>query len=220
MVTATGNNLTLCGDMTRRSLLCRLDPGCERPELLTFASEPAALVKQHRWTYLVAALTILRAYHIAGRPQQPARLGSFAEWSDWVRGALIWLGEADPVASMETIRSTDPNLEALSTVLAQWKAVIGSRRVTARVIIDRATAARAPGPLAGLKHEFTHPELREALLVVAGDGGAISGRRLGRWLSAQENRMVEGLSIKRGGKTEGSTFWALHDATEVARHEP
>jgi putative DNA primase/helicase len=35
---ATGNNLQLEGDLIRRSLLCRLDPGCERPELRVFDS--------------------------------------------------------------------------------------------------------------------------------------------------------------------------------------
>ena len=36
LVTATGNNLVLIGDMTRRGLLSRLDPQVERPELRTF----------------------------------------------------------------------------------------------------------------------------------------------------------------------------------------
>ena len=47
-VTATGNNLALLGDMTRRSLLCRLDPKCERPELRRFDAEPVAAAKADR----------------------------------------------------------------------------------------------------------------------------------------------------------------------------
>ena len=30
---ATGNNLQIAGDLTRRTLLCTLDARCERPEL-------------------------------------------------------------------------------------------------------------------------------------------------------------------------------------------
>ena len=41
-MTATGNNLVLVGDMTRRALLCRLDPERERPELRRFDSDPVA----------------------------------------------------------------------------------------------------------------------------------------------------------------------------------
>ena len=39
-VTATGNNLVLVGDMTRRAMMCRLDPQHERPELRRFATDP------------------------------------------------------------------------------------------------------------------------------------------------------------------------------------
>ena len=35
------------------------------------------------------------------------------EWSDTVRSALTWLGEADPVASMDTSRAEDPDATAL-----------------------------------------------------------------------------------------------------------
>ena len=35
---ATGNNIQLVGDMTRRVILCSLDPNMERPELRTFRS--------------------------------------------------------------------------------------------------------------------------------------------------------------------------------------
>ena len=36
LFTATGNNLILAGDLTRRSIRCELDAKCERPELREF----------------------------------------------------------------------------------------------------------------------------------------------------------------------------------------
>ena len=36
MIFATGNNLTLVGDLCRRAIVCRLDAGTERPELRRF----------------------------------------------------------------------------------------------------------------------------------------------------------------------------------------
>lgn len=100
-VFATGNNLTLEGDMTRRAIRATLDAGVERPELRAFDRDPLAMVTAQRGDYVTAGLTVLRAYHIAGRPQQRAPLGSFTDWSRWVRDALIWLGEADPCDTME-----------------------------------------------------------------------------------------------------------------------
>ncbi len=85
MVTATGNNLVLIGDMARRALLCQLDPQCERPELRVFADDPVQLVQADRGKYLTAALTVLRAFQVAGLPKQCDPLGSFHDWSRRVR---------------------------------------------------------------------------------------------------------------------------------------
>ena len=56
-----------------------------------------------RGKYIAACLTICRAYIAAGRPGKLNRLASFGGWSDTVRSALVWLGEADPVKSMDTV---------------------------------------------------------------------------------------------------------------------
>ena len=82
LITATGNNLVIKGDLTRRSVVCRLDPKVERPELRQFTYDPIADAKDNRGELVAAALTILRAYHVAGRPNRPPRLQSFEQWSD------------------------------------------------------------------------------------------------------------------------------------------
>ncbi|MDI3308525.1 MAG: hypothetical protein QJR07_15645 [Acetobacteraceae bacterium] len=211
-VTATGNNLALIGDMTRRALLCRLDPKCERPELRRFSRNPVEAVKADRGRYVAAALTVLRAFHVAGRPKQSDPLGSFEAWSRWVRDALLWLDEADPVQTMEEARALDPKLDALNAVVAQWRQVIGTERVSVRDIIDRATQTHTPegkpfGPPP--KPEFTHPDFREALLTVAGEGGAINSRRLGKWLLAHQDRVVSGCRIVRRGLSGGILMWQV-----------
>ena len=203
---ATGNNLTLQGDMTRRAVRATLDAGVERPELRAFDRDPAAMVTAKRGDYVTASLTILRAYHIAGRPQQTTPLGSFVDWSRWVRDALVWLGEADPCETMESVRGSDPKLEALTTVLTQWHAVIGDERVTVHQLIDRATEKRSQ---LYDRSEFVHAEFREALLAIAGDGGAINGRRLGRWIGAHQNRIVAGLKLVSAGLSAGRMRWRL-----------
>ena len=206
---ATGNNLTLQGDMTRRAVRATLDAGVERPELRAFDRDPAAMVTVHRGDYVAAALTILRAYHVAGRPQQTTPLGSFVDWSRWVRDALVWLGEADPCETMESLRGTDPRLEALTAVLTQWHAVVGEERVTVHQLIDRATEKRSQ---LYDRTEFVHAEFREALLAIAGEGGAINGRRLGRWIGAHQNRIVAGLKLVSAGMSAGRARWRLMNA--------
>ncbi|WP_096700144.1 PriCT-2 domain-containing protein [Magnetospirillum sp. 15-1] len=213
MVFATGNNLTVVGDMTRRAIRCTLDAGVERPELREFDRDPVATVTATRGDYVAAALTILRAFHLAGRPQQTTPLGSFTEWSRWVRDGLIWLGEADPCATMEEVRGADPKLEALTTVIEQWHTHLGSRRVSVKEVIDVATD-QAPGLYT--RGDFINPEFREALLAVAGDGGAINGRRLGKWLSANQGRIVNTMRIVPDGIISGISRWRLRGSSDEA----
>ena len=61
------------------------------------------MVLADRGKYIAACLTICRAYIAAGRPDKLPKLASFGDWSDTVRSALVWLGEADPVKSMDTV---------------------------------------------------------------------------------------------------------------------
>lgn len=211
-ILATGNSLVIAGDMTRRALVCNLDAGVERPELREFDFNPVEMAKRGRAGYLVDVLTILRAFHVAGSPRQAKPLGSFDAWSDRVRSALIWLGVADPCATMERTRKSDPKLSSLREVLRGLHKAFGNGRVRVREIINEATSsagAFAPGSSLTIK-EYKHPDLREALLSVAGDGGAINSRRLGKWLSANLGRPVDGLRlIEAGDDRDGVKLWMV-----------
>ena len=150
LITATGNNLVIKGDLTRRAVVCRLDPKVERPELRQYAYDPIADAKDNRGELVAAALTILRAYHVAGRPNRPPRLQSFEQWSDTVRGALMWLGAGDPAGTMDRLRKADPVLASLTAVLHAWRDAFGFEPTTAREAIEaaddrRRSARRADG---------------------------------------------------------------------------
>lgn len=206
---------------TRRAIMCTIDSGEERPELRVFKRNPLAMVRVDRNKYVIAALTVLRAYIVAGKPTQMTPtgtpvtlLGSFEEWSDLIRSALIWLGEADPCNTMEKIRKKDPKLGAMVTVVSQWLEVIGyGASVTAKQLIDHATKTRDGYSLKG---DFEHPEFRDALLVVAGDGGAINSLRLGKWLGANQDRYVLGYKIIEAGERGGSKLWKLEPKEPAA----
>ena len=206
-LTATGNNLVIAGDMTRRVVVARLNAGVERPELREFDFEPVAQAKAERVSYVVAALTILLAFRAAGSPKQAKPLGSFEAWSRLVRDALIWLGCGDPVKTMEQARDKDPKLGELAEVLSHWKTALGTDGITVRRIIDKATR-QTTGTLVG-KSDYDFPDMREALLAVAGQGGVINGRRLGKWLSAQTDRIVGGRRIEQVGTDHSAVLWRV-----------
>jgi hypothetical protein len=83
---ATGNNLRLTGDTCRRVFLARLDAQTETPYARDFAFDPAQRCESDRMRYVVAALTIIRAFIVAGRPKLgKGRTASFEMWDDLVR---------------------------------------------------------------------------------------------------------------------------------------
>jgi hypothetical protein len=203
-VAANGNNLVISGDLTRRTIICHLDAKTERPEQRTFDWNPVPVVKANRGAFVVAALTILRAYQVADRPGRPPPLGSFATWSDLVRGALIWLGCADPVVTMEEIRHADPVLSLLQMVMSAWRQTFGREQVTTAQVI-KAAMERANT----FEGQFSNEHLREAILIVAGRGGAISNDALGKWLSKNKGQIVDGARFEEVGKRQGVTVWTL-----------
>jgi putative DNA primase/helicase len=107
------------------------------------------------------------------------------------------------------MRGADPKLEGLTMVIEQWHAVIGGARVSVKEAIDAAVEQRANG---FGRPEFVHPDFREALLAVAGEGGAISGRRLGKWIGANQNRIVGGFKFVADGVVSGIARWRLVDS--------
>lgn len=104
---ATGCNIEPVGDTVRRVLMCRFDTP-ERPQERTgFRYDlEGGYALEHRGELLSAALTILRAYHVAGRPVRPLpSWGSFTAWSGLVRQALVWTGLPDPFLTQQRASS-------------------------------------------------------------------------------------------------------------------
>jgi hypothetical protein len=144
VLTATGNNLTIKGDLTRRSVVSRLDPKVAQPELRDFAYDPIADAKENRGELVAAVLTVLRAYHVAGRPKRPTPpLQSFVKWSDTVRGPLMWFGQGDPVGTMARLREADPTIINLKAVLTAWRDEFGADPTTAKDAVNAADATVA-----------------------------------------------------------------------------
>lgn len=184
-VFATGNNIRLVGDMTRRVILCTLDPKTERPELRQFKNDPFAMVMSDRGAFIAAALTICRAYAVAGYPGQCRPLASFEDWSKVVRSALVWLGCVDPVETMEQARADDPDTASLRSLLRAWRTEFIGEYVTTGRAIERSKD--------NYNGQYTAPDLHHAMQGVAETKGVLSAIRLGKFLSSKRGRIIDGL---------------------------
>jgi hypothetical protein len=188
---ANGNNLTVAGDLVRRTIVMELDANSETPETRQFKNNPVAMVKAHRGRYIAAALTIGRAYVVAGSPGRPSPVPSFEGWSDLVRGALLWLGCADPVATMATARAEDPTRAMFGAIMESWPT--DQAMYSAAELVSLAEQADGMGRLAW-------PDWSEAAHRVALDKrGKLSAEALGKWLARQKNKRIGGWKLARVG---------------------
>lgn len=197
---ATGNNLVIAGDLTRRCLLGSLDAQAERPELRSFNVDVIGEAHAGRGELVVAALTILRAWHVARTRGECVNIGPFGSFTDWsrrVREPLIWLGEDDPCDTVDKVRANDPLRDELGTVLLQWKDHLGLNSArTVQEVIERALSV---------------PTFYTALMNVAASktGGTVSNARLGRWLKRIQGKIVNGLKLVQDGHSYGYPVWRL-----------
>jgi len=197
--TATGNNLAFRGDLAVRALVCRLDARLERPEERSFMiADLKGHITEHRHELVAAALTIPRAYVLAGEPDQKLKpWGGFDEWSRTVRAALVWSGMPDPCATRQHVIEDDPDREQAATLLSAWHSEVGA---------DPIQIARLVGLAANT------PELRAALLGVAAarnDGGQIDPRRLSWWCREWRDRVVSGLVLAKDKDYGKSASWRV-----------
>ncbi|WP_027133430.1 hypothetical protein [Geminicoccus roseus] len=197
---ATGNNITIAGDLTTRVLICRIDPQVERPEERTFQVDLHQEVPARRGELAVAALTIIRAYLAAGSPKQELpTFGRFEAWQQWCRFPLVWLGMADPCLTRAAAEARDPVREKLSQLTGAWYDAFGSDEMTLAAAIKQAPDA-----------------LRDAMHVAAGDRDGINLRKLGWFVARHEGRIEDGRRFEKGEGRRTGLLWRVVTADELA----
>ena len=189
---ATGNNLEVAGDMGRRTLVCRLDPQTERPDLVEHDFDPREEAAEKRTQLVSAGLTILRAYIAAGRPKQSTPIGSFREWN-LVRDALLWLGLPDPAVTRERIMLDDPMKSELAGLLDAWVAALGDREY-------------GLAEIGAMGEEARSPEIKElyGALVAMTRNGQFNTKSIGRLLLKHKDRIVGGRVLRSYADSAGS----------------
>lgn len=204
---ATGNGMSCVADTARRVIPCDLDPRREDPESRGDFRHPHLLeyVKAH-WPELnAAALTILRAFHNAGRPRhRGAVLGSFEGWDALARAASIWCGCGDPDGRERLAADGDASREALRVALSAWHEQWGTDAETTAA--EACTAAAA------------HPELRAALEGIVDDD--LTPTTLGFALRKFKGRQVAGLSFAAGKRSNTGQRWRVASSPMITPSSP
>ena len=198
LICVTGNNLVVAGDLTRRTLLGPLDAKCERPELRAFNTDVIETIRAQRGRLVVAALTILRAWHVAREKERLSLspFGSFEQWSRRVREPLVLARLRRSLRDGSVGEGQRPGREALLAVVMQWEKNLGlNQAYTVQQIIG---------------HAINDVDFHAALSAVAAHrGGMLSNRNLGVWLNRVKGKIVNGLKLMHHGNLHGYPLWKL-----------
>jgi hypothetical protein len=212
MVFGTGVNFTLKGDLRGRSVRAKMDAGMDAPQTRKFSNDFTSMVMEDRGRFVLAALTILRAWFVAkaqGEFVDIDPFGGFEGWSSSVREALVWLGEADPCLTVEQISADDPERAVLLAVITQWEECLGAsslsggRSYTSAELIAEAEHVRFQ--VSGNGVGFYN-----ALAEAAGIGAKLNSKMLTTWLNLKaKDTVVNNRKIVRGAERAGSVTWKL-----------
>lgn len=194
LMVATGNNLSIVGDLKRRVALIRMDSGQERPEQRTFSRDHLEDVFARRGELIRAALTLPLAYLAAGAPAIEGMhpLGGFEQWDRMVRRPLAWIGLPDPMKASEGLREQDPDLEGMRLLLGSWIDAFGNEPKTASDLLKAGMEYRPQSDA------YAYPDLRDALQMICYEKP--TSRKLGNWLRAHRDRIVDGMQVKQAGE--------------------
>jgi hypothetical protein len=207
LLLSSGNNVGPVQDMVRRCITINLDPGCEVPATRSFDRPELVMdVRRDRGRFVSAALTIIRAWVVSGRPRADCKpLAGYVAWSDLCRHSLLWLGQADPTESVFEAMAEDPESETLGRLMTAWQAQFGRAPAMVRDAVRQSAL---------LGYRETH--LLEVLKDIADERGEINHRKLGRWIKRHAGRTVDGRRFIRASGKRPADAWYVDSVSSVS----
>jgi hypothetical protein len=219
---ATGNNPVVSSEMSRRIIRIRLDAKMDRPWLRTEFkhTDLRGWVRQNRGRLVWAALTLIRAWIVAGRPPGTIKLGMFEDWSEVMGGVLAVAGIPGFLSNLDKFYDeSDAEGGQWRSFVAAWWAQFSTRDVK---VAD----------LFGL--------IGDDAALPLGDGSDQSRKvRLGQMLTQARDRMFDvqvaageslasqsseprsiTLCIRRGDMKKRAYEWKLEDVGKVETQKP
>ena len=215
----TGNNVSIGGDLPRRTIRVTIDPRCPHPERRTGFTIPAPVkwVAAHRGELIAALLTIIRSWVVAGRPLgDEAGSDDFADWVRTVRGILAHAG-VEGVFDHESTRVDigEDDAELRDFYRIGWK-VFGNHKWFIKDLIDKVDdnpyvpgvpqmpRANKPIPLDALPSELLERDRWR------------KPKSFGRWVTYRRGRWAGDLCIELAAETPQGNMWRFVHKDEVS----
>lgn len=210
----TGNNLSIGGDLPRRTVKISIDPGMPNPELRTNfpIRDLESWVKERRGHLLWALLTMVRYWVVSGGPMPKMTTSDgYAKWSQVLNGILTCVGIEgtfdDPSLRIEVGTEDDEWRIFLEHIYRVFK----NRAWTVKELLEKidTSAGIAVGDWAALRPipvDCLPGELAERILRSSSSNPAVISKSLGMWLKHRVGRWSGTLAVRRAG----------HDRNDIA----
>lgn len=205
---ATGVNVEVRGDMSRRCVWIRLDPKVEAPWERVFEFDPETYAREHRNELVTALLTLVRHWLIMGAPKWTGKpFGSFESWTATVGGILQAAGvecflENRNVADDAANRERD----ALAAFYEGWRKVYEGEWKRSADIADTLSDLRKQSP----EGKTLRGCLPEELLPIVDQREGRAATRTSAVLRKFKDRVAGGFKLaSRTDPHDKVTRWAV-----------
>lgn len=181
---ATGNNVALSNEMTRRSIWIRLDAKVDQPWMRSGFrhADLRAWAKHNRGALVWAALTMGQAWVAAGKPRGSRHLGNFESWAQTMAGIFEVTGVPGFLDNAQELYARgDEETAEWREFVAQWWERFRDKEVQTEDLFQVATQNDLLGSTLGDKSERSQKT------------------RLGKALAKMRDRVVGEHRIEAGG---------------------
>jgi len=211
---ATGNNIRLGGDLSRRSIWIRQDAKVAQPwlrEMNGFKFKHANLknwATKNRGKIIAAILLIARAWILAGKPgaKNPVVLGGYKSWSKTIGGILSFMGVGGFLGNLqEMYDEVDSEGPQWAVFFQTWHEILGEKPITVKDLISE------------LENK---PELVFALPITK-DAKQDFNRILGSALRKKKDvRYSNNFMLRKAGTEHKVVRWQVVDYTKIEHSPP
>ena len=203
---ATGNNISVGGDLPRRCYWIRLDAQTSAPHLRHDFLHPnlRAWTAENRGDLIAALLTLARAWFADSKPPgKQIVLGSYESWAETITGILGHAGVEGFMANAVELRERTEveSGQATALLLALYEATKGNQFTSSEIYELLIRQGYRPSMM-----DLLPPEVAEAL-----NQGGIFQRRFGKWCAERADRRFgeSEVYLKRAGFRHKVQLWQI-----------
>ncbi|HOQ61727.1 MAG TPA: hypothetical protein PKZ08_13965 [Vicinamibacterales bacterium] len=227
---AAGNNITCRDNTHRRILVPRIESPDANPEEHEGwrCEDLRANVRGLRAQIATAILTVVRGYHVAGRPDMGLRWGGYEPWAALVASAIVWAGGGNVMGCRPTL-DPDARNEERDTAAAIVDAVAklepkghdGAPTGAGMTLSSLIDALYTRERLKGEAPPDGYDDAREAIDAITKNapGRKPSARKLGDEIKGWKGRNVgDGRMLTRAAKKDRTNVqrWTVTTIGKVA----